>query len=160
MKKWLDEHPDDGDIFNGGGRATGHIDIHHCDDREICLFKASGLFHAHFIYVPKRMYDRVLEFPNKEYPYENEPDKNRHHIPKLIDVWYNQNFNTLSIYPFLGKTKNGFSNIEKIDRTNISDTFKISEQKYKNVMKSYKKGGRWSSRKRKRSKPSQQSKRV
>jgi len=132
IKKWLDTHPDEWEIFNGGGSVVGDCKLYKCPESDICFFKTSTMWHAHFIYIPQRMYDKVLEYP----------DKDTGNITVLIDAWLNQHFNTLSTYPFLGKTQNGFSNIEKRNRINISGTFSASEKKYKNAMNASKKGGR------------------
>jgi hypothetical protein len=118
MKNWLDTHPDEWDIFNGGGSVTGKCSLYKCAEPDICFFKTTEMWHAHFIYIPQRMYDRVLEYPGKG----------------LIDAWLNQHFNTLSTYPFIGKTQDGYSNIEKRYRRNISGKFSASEAKYRRCL--------------------------
>jgi len=132
IKNWLDTHPDEWEIFNGGGSVVGNCNLYKCPEPDVCFFKTTQMWHAHFIYIPQRMYDKVLEYP----------DKDTGNITVLIDAWLNQHFNTLSTYPFIGKTQNGFSNIEKRDRTNISGKFAASEAIYKKAMNANKKGGR------------------
>jgi hypothetical protein len=142
MKKWLDEHPDEWEIFNGGGSVVGDCTLYKCPEEDICFFKTTGMWHAHFIYIPARNYDKVLAYPDKD------TDK----TTILVDQWLNQSFNTLSTYPFIGKTQNGFSNIQELDRTNIIGNFERSSEKYKKAIEEAKskKGGTRGRRRRRR----------
>lgn len=128
VKKWLDTHPEEWEIFNGGGSVVGECKVYKEISSGIYLFKTGEMWHAHFIYVPQRMYDKVLEYP----------DKGKEKADRYIDHWFNNEFKVLSIYPFLGKTVNGYSNIEKHHRQNINAVFKNSAEKYKEALKIFK----------------------
>jgi hypothetical protein len=130
IKKWLDEHPDEWEIINGGGIIDGCI-LYKCPEKDSCLFKAINMSSAHFIYIPQRMYDRVLAHP----------DKDKHTVTILVDGWLNNHFKTFAVYPFLGKTSDGHSNIEKKYRTDISVMTSGSEKHYQKCME-LKTGGR------------------
>ena len=118
IKKYLDEHKNEWDIFNGGvvwpSNATPVVNL----DPDIRLIRGNGpgCRYAHFVYVNKSAYDKVIEWE----PMVLEAIKdNKEFVDPKYDSWINEypRFrNILMSDGCIAVQTSGFSNTNMVDK--------------------------------------------
>jgi hypothetical protein len=118
VKEWLDTHPDTWDIYSGGswgGNSTFQniIEPLGFKPKELGRTGDSILFQypfvsfgAHWLYIPKRSYNKLLDYYPCVAPIASV-------LPFFgIDVHQNFAFNTISSYPFIAYQDSSYSNLQ------------------------------------------------
>ena len=119
MKKWLDSHMDEWEIFNGGLFGLSNIQRRVDLDNNVTLIKTKGGYMANWLYVNKSAYDRILQWENVGKP--------------LNDLWFSGEFNFWCGYPMLGTQVQGFSDIDKQEK-NFPEEYAKEIQNYKKLL--------------------------
>lgn len=111
IKKYLDTHMNEWEIFNGGQRHIMGINKMIELDTDVNLIKPVGGFGTNWIYINSNVYDRIL---------------NEWHKDKInIDLYFSNQFNIWCCYPMLGLQHTGKSNIDGTFREFESDDANI-----------------------------------
>lgn len=124
IKTWLDNHPTEWDIYSG---AATHIFMPDLigEYKGIKFFNPLYSLSAHFIHIPKRSYEKVLNHYN-----------NFIFTSKLSNMLASDVFNnmlkTIISYPFIAIQDDGYSNVTKHHRSRRK-TFKNSEKVLKDL---------------------------
>jgi hypothetical protein len=98
IKKYLDSHMDEWEIFNGGMRNIMGIKKMVELESGIKLIKPNGGYSTNWIYINNSVYDKILGWEAAGKP--------------LIDLWFSNTFNIWCPYPLLGLQYSGKSVIE------------------------------------------------
>ena len=105
IKEWLEEHPDEWDIYSGGAQAYGDDAKEVGHTGSIRFFRPKWSHGGHFIYIPARSYDLMLAKYKKCAPttYKN---------PVIGADIINGHLKRLISHPFVAYQDDGHSNIE------------------------------------------------
>ena len=98
IKKYLDSHMDEWEIFNGGMRNIMGIQKMIELESGIKLIKPTGGYSSNWIYINNNAYDKILGWEAAGKP--------------LIDIWFSNSFNIWCSYPILGLQHSGVSVIQ------------------------------------------------
>jgi hypothetical protein len=118
VKKWLSTHPHLWDIYSGGTtyyvhpKEVGHIDYIH-------FFQPKNTFAAHWVYIPARSYDMMINM------YKKFMNTTRVKSNIGIDIIHRHVKRVIS-HPFMAYQEDGFSNL-KGTRRNLRKRFKNAE---------------------------------
>jgi len=119
MKKWLDSHMDEWEIFNGGLFGLSNIERRVDLENNVTLIKTKGGYMANWLYVNESAYDKILEWEQVGKP--------------LNDLWFSNSFNFWCGYPLLGTQHQGFSDIDKRVK-NLPEEYTREIEKYKRLL--------------------------
>jgi GR25 family glycosyltransferase involved in LPS biosynthesis len=120
IKSWLKMNPDKWDIFSGGSHSVFLPDLVG-ETHGIKLYNPMWAVAAHWLFIPKRAYDKVLNYYEKVSIGAN-------YIPFLgIDV-HNNFLKTIISVPYIAYQDNGYSNISKKNRSTRKKIFRNSEK--------------------------------
>ena len=98
IKKYLDSHMDEWEIFNGGMRNIMGIQKMIELESGVKLIKPIGGYSTNWIYINNSVYDKILGWELLGKP--------------LVDLWFSSSFNIWCPYPILGLQYSGKSEIE------------------------------------------------
>lgn len=105
-KKWLDNNPNEWEIFSGGCIVQNSVEIKKKLEENVNIFKMDGdAWCTHWTYINSNAFNKVLDY-----------DFNKH---GTIDYYLNSSkyFKVLTIYPLLAVQDGGYSFINKKDKT-------------------------------------------
>jgi hypothetical protein len=123
IKKYLDSHMDEWEIFNGGMRNIMGINKLVELDSGIKLIKPTGGYSSNWIYINSNAYDKILSWEAEGKP--------------LIDIWFANSFNIWCSYPILGLQYSGKSIIQG-DYRNFDEEDITIKPSYERLISFYK----------------------
>ena len=99
VKNWLDEHPDDWDIFNGGPTLVNQSKSIEIINNDPKILKLEISKTTHFIYYNKKSFDEILKY-----------DVNNNISIDSFYIW-NPNLKVVTTFPLLASQYESYSNI-------------------------------------------------
>ena len=127
IKKWLDSHKNEWDIFIGGNSYYFKADTNSLSTvKPICTFNGeiklyyTKIMALHFYYLNNSGYDIMLKWKEK--------------MKEPIDMWPNEtNMKIVSCTPFIAKQYSDYSNIGNHDTAYYKGVFEDSESKIASI---------------------------